>query len=286
MKYDEYDLAEMLTYVRDADSNGEKEFIRKYIDSVPGMKRDGFGNRYIRKGNPDTCFACHTDTVHRWSKKPRQKVYVKKFWAFTGGENILGADDGTGCWICLNLIYAGVPGLYIFHRQEECGGGGSRYIAQHPQVLNGIKKVVSLDRKGYTDIITHQGYSETCSKEFATALMRQLNGRYTPCDGGIFTDSANYVWIVPECTNLSIGYFNAHSVDEVQDLGFAKRLAKRMMGVNWKSLPVFRQVTQFDKKSISKPYGWYGYKPATYKQYYGYRGSSGKYDDRDWYSWW
>jgi hypothetical protein len=284
LKYNGNDLAEMLTYKRSKDSSGEKAFIRRYIDNIPGIKKDGFGNRYKKIGKSDTCFACHTDTVHggyRYRDEPdgsRQEVYIKKGWAFTDRDSILGADDGTGCFICLNMIYARVPGLYIFHREEESGGGGSRYIAATNKLM-GYKKVISLDRKGYCDVITHQGMSETCSQEFAKALARQLGGCFKPCSGGVFTDSANYVWIVPECTNLSIGYFNGHTTDEVQDLRFAERLAQKMIRVKWSSLPVVREIKPKPepvKKGKSHPYGSYGYKPA---DYWGYSDPWGRDDD-------
>ena len=34
--------------------------------------------------------------------------------------------------------------------------------------------------------------------------------------GGSFTDTANYTDIIPECTNLSCGYYNAHTQSEYQ----------------------------------------------------------------------
>jgi len=268
VKYNEKDLAEMFSYKRSAGSAGEKEFIRRYIDSIPGMKHDSFGNRYKKIGKSDTCFACHTDTVHNsWrsseGSKTRQKVYIKKGWAFTDGNSILGADDGTGCFICLNMIHAKVPGLYIFHREEESGGGGSRHIA-NTNLLDKYKKVISIDRKGYGDIITHQGGTETCSQKFAKALARRLGGNFKPCNTGVFTDSANYIYIVPECTNISMGYFSGHSNEEIQDLTFAARLARKMIKINWSTLPVEREVFQkpVEKKESYHGYG-YGYKPYT-----------------------
>jgi hypothetical protein len=269
MKYDEKDLAEMMTYKRCADSNGEKMFISKYIDSVHRMKKDKFGNRFKVVGNSDTVFTCHTDTVHRYSSyndqsadENRQDVFIKKNWAYTDGQTILGGDDTAGCFVCLNMIYAGVPGLYIFHREEESGGRGSNSIAK-TMMLQGYKKVISLDRKGYTDVITHQGRTETCSLEFATELARRLGGGFRPCNGGVFTDSANYVSICPECTNLSVGYFNGHTVEEIQDLAFAKKLAAKMININWATLPVVRQIVK-DVPNSFDSYN-YGYKVGNYK---------------------
>lgn len=244
MKYSKKDLVEMLTYRRAAGSSTEKKFIKKYIDSISGMTRDSFGNRIIKIGNSDVCFACHTDTVHRTGG--RQEVLVDKGWAFkTDKDGCLGGDDTAGIWLCLNMIHARVPGLYIFHRSEETGGQGSNHISKNEKhLLNNINKVISLDRKGYGDVITHQRGRRCCSHEFATELARQLGGQFKLDPTGVFTDSANYDRIVPECTNLSIGYFHAHSPSEIQNLEFVEHLFKRLRKVNWKGLPVRRNLQE------------------------------------------
>lgn len=59
----------MLSYKRPAWSTTENEFINRFIDSVPGMRRDQFGNRYIFITGPNgqrstTMISCHTDSVH------------------------------------------------------------------------------------------------------------------------------------------------------------------------------------------------------------------------------
>jgi len=243
MKLTTKDLAEMLSFRRHPRTPGEEVFIHTYIDTVPGMNRDAYGNRFIKIGNSDTAFCCHTDTVHPPGGEPRQKVYKKGKWLYVDqtGMDPLGGDDTTGVWLCLNMIHNRVPGLYIFHREEEGGTRGSRWIAQNnPSLLSGINKIISFDRKGYEDVISHQSGKRTCSDEFATELAKQLGGGFKPSSRGVFTDSAVYQKIVPECSNLSIGYFNAHSPKEIQDIDFAKSLLKRLLKVNWKSLPVKR----------------------------------------------
>ena len=79
-----------------------------------------------------TMFSSHTDTVHKQKATDTYKLSLQRNWLKVAGEGgVLGADCGTGVWIMLNLIAAGVPGLYVFHRDEEIGGGGSSYIAKH-----------------------------------------------------------------------------------------------------------------------------------------------------------
>ena len=239
-------LQEMLTYKRACDSPSEQAFIARFLDPVPGMRQDGFGNRYLRLGDqPTTLFSAHTDSVHVSSgRQPvRQDHHAQVFYQDEGEP--LGADDATGCWILLQLIAQRVPGLYLFHRQEESGGHGSRWLADHsPASLAGIRHAVAFDRRGTTDVITHQRGSRCCSETFATALAAQLGLNFAPSDEGTFTDTAHYVGLVPECTNLSIGYENAHSGDEYQDYGFLAALLPALLGVDWQRLPVARVCDQ------------------------------------------
>ena len=244
MRYTSKDLVEMLSYPRPARSQMEEAFITKYIKSVPGIKQDKFGNLYKKIATSDVCFACHTDTVHHSQQNKRQQVHVSNDgWAFKQDNDVLGADDTTGVWICLNLMSKKVPGLYIFHRDEEIGGQGSSFILRnHPQLLKGITKVVSLDRKDYHDVVIWQKGRLTASEEFGQALAQQLGHNFKTAKG-VFTDSANYTSIVPECCNLSVGYFYAHSADEIQDLTFAEALLSWLSNINWKALPIKRVTT-------------------------------------------
>lgn len=101
-------VKEMLSYQRGFCSNYEYEFIKRFIDAVSGMAADEFGNRYLRVGDqPATLFSAHTDTVQvenricEISVDEEYKIFYRK------DDQPLGADDGTGCWILLQLIAAG-----------------------------------------------------------------------------------------------------------------------------------------------------------------------------------
>lgn len=251
MKYSTRDLVEMLTYQRGSGSRMEQIFIRKYLDSVRGIKSDNYGNRYIIIGNPDTLLLAHTDTVHPFNSK-RQKVFVHNNQASTDGTSVLGADNGTGVWILLNLIHNRTPGHYIFQRQEEHGGTGSSHSARKKRPH--IKKAISFDRKGYSDIITHQHGRRMCSDTFATALAKKIGGGYRPSRGGIFTDSANYADVVPECTNISIGYEYAHTPDETQDLYHANWLMRRLLTINFNALPAERDPREPYRSTYGTPW--------------------------------
>ncbi|MDD5395288.1 MAG: hypothetical protein PHE17_19875 [Thiothrix sp.] len=223
-------LLEMLTYARPAGSASEQEFINRYIRPL-GVIEDAFGNLMKEVSHPDVTnpvrvlWSCHTDTVH--NTEGRQSVYADR-QGYAGlskksKSSCLGADDTAGVWLMIQMIKREVPGLYIFHRSEEIGGLGSSYIAEKtPELLQGILAAIALDRKGTTSVITHQG-ARCCSDAFADSLCDELNLTKSLGDdwvkdaGGLFTDTANYTGLIGECTNLSVGYYQAHTKDEYLD---------------------------------------------------------------------
>lgn len=237
MKY--YD---MMQYARPAGSKKERRFIKRFIDSVEGMEADAYGNRYIVIGeNPTTMFSSHTDTVHRQQGTQKLQLDEDMGLLHVIKNDCLGADDGTGIFIMLNMIDAGVNGLYVFHREEECGGGGGIYfeanmIKHWPEV----KHCIAFDRKGYSSVITHQMGLRTASEEFANALCLELGVSWKPDDTGSFTDSESYSETISECTNVSVGYFNQHTPQEYQDVFFMEELIGKLINIDWGTLPACR----------------------------------------------
>lgn len=235
------DLLKMLTYRRPANSSSEAEFIKRYIDRVPGMYADQFGNRILRTdgGEGKVMIACHTDTVHRFGG--RQKIEVSNSYARLPVKsmylsNCLGADDTAGVYAALRMIEAGVKATFIFHRAEEIGGRGSQWLADHyPKWIKSFGICLSLDRRGTKDIITHQFGARTASELFAWELADRLGMEHMPAEG-IFTDSANYSHLIPECSNVSVGYQNEHTVLETLDLGYLEEVTERLCTVDWQAL--------------------------------------------------
>lgn len=255
-------LLDILRRPRFADSTGELYVIETYIKTLPGVQMDSFGNFWLAIAQADgseatTLFSAHTDTVHKAKATGTYKLAARDGMLSVKGGGVLGADDGTGIWILLNLIAAKVPGLYIFHREEEIGGNGSTFIAQHyTHILEKYHRAVAFDRKGTRDIITHQGGERCCSDAFAAAFAEQLNAplgigakgetegfAFRGDDGGSFTDTKNYTRLIPECTNLAVGYYDQHTMHETQDLSFATRLVNRLIAVDWEALPTERDKT-------------------------------------------
>ena len=207
-----------------------------------GVQEDEVGNYFIKIGESDTMFTCHLDTCSSKYEKVNHKIGVQ--FIETDGTTILGADDKAGMTVLLYMIENKVPGLYYFFIGEEVGCIGSSAAASTIN-FSKYKKCISFDRRGYGSVITEQMFGVCCSNEFAKDLASQLNKanlsfNFSPDPTGIFTDSACFIEHIPECTNISVGYFSEHHNDEKQDIRFLTNLCKAVVKVDWESLPIMR----------------------------------------------
>lgn len=205
------------------------------------IQEDDFGNYFIKIGESDTMFTCHLDTCSSLYQKVNHVIGSKIIK--TDGTTILGADDKAGMTVLLYMIEQGIPGLYYFFIGEEVGGIGSS--AASSMSFSGYNKCVSFDRRGYDSVITEQWFGKCCSDEFAQSLAKELNKanlsfNFRPDPTGIFTDSASFMNDIPECTNISVGYFSEHQLTESQDIQFLVNLCEAVVKVDWSSLPVMR----------------------------------------------
>lgn len=209
-----------------------------------GFKSCHIGNYWKVVGdNPTTMFCAHMDTasygVHQIVRHNVKGVI------YTDKTTLLGADDRAGMTVLLHLQDKGVPGVYVLFVGEESGcQGSSEALLAYPEFFEGITKAVAFDRRGFDSVITHQMGSECCSPSFAEALVSELKSfglnKFAKDSGGSYTDTNEFTGVISECTNLSVGYQNAHSVTETQDLQFLTDLTEAASMIDWESLPVAR----------------------------------------------
>lgn len=238
-------LMGMLQFMRPAYSHTESMFCKKYLEPVFG-EPDEHGNYVKVVGNrPNIAFTAHTDTVHRIQGFQTLQVEGDNVTTTTG--SCLGADCTTGLWLMLGMIEAGVDGVYVAHAAEEIGGiGSTALVADRPSWLNEIDAVISFDRFGTGSIITHQGGRRTASDEFASSLAVALDLPLKADTTGTYTDSVEYAELVPECTNISVGYYDQHTKRESQDLHYAQILLERLIEARWESLAIVRDPTYLE----------------------------------------
>lgn len=226
--------------------HGTETMLEKHLPK--GYQKDIFGNYFIQIGeNPTTLFTCHLDTACAEQQNVVHSFINDGIAVGTDGKTILGADDKAGMIVVLHLIEKKVEGLYYFFLGEEVGCIGSKKLAEfmyRGNLQGAINKVVSFDRRGYNSVITHQYAGRCCSDEFAIRLSQELNKEkklaFRPDNTGVCTDSIQFQGFIPECTNISVGYFHEHTHNEVQNIAFLKILCDAAANIDWQNLPVFR----------------------------------------------
>lgn len=252
----------------------------------------------------DVLYVAHYDTVDRdtgtaqtrWSKNTAQTVasehqmkykavsvkdgiaYLDMTQSANDGAGCLGADDGAGLAVMINLMAHGVLGGYCFTTGEECGGIGAEAVrTQAEPFLKQYNYSIEIDRRGFDDVVWAQSVGECASITHAQWLCDQLNkhkmprGNFKPSDLGSYTDVATFADIIPENINIASGYINAHSSNEQVHLPYLDALADALAGLDWSSAKVTRVAGDFGVPSYS--YGGYGYDYYDYP-YYGSRGNS------------
>ena len=263
-------LKHVFSYKRKHNSQTE----RQWLDAVllPHLDAyeywvDDVGNIHIdnrKTTSSRTLFTAHVDTVHNTEGRQLvESVSVNGVNTLrltpppygTPAEytsNCLGADDTAGVLMLLHLLKSNVPAYYIFTRGEECGGVGAGHLSNsHKDLLAEFDRAVAFDRRGTSSVITHQMVGRTCSDKFAEALSDALGTdtlMYAPDDTGSYTDTAEFIDVIPECTNISVGYEREHSANETLNLDHFIDLLNHVATINWDILPVERDpaLVEFD----------------------------------------
>lgn len=284
MTYDGPRFMEVFAYAvskaRTFGSTTEARFVSWLANRLPVTMIDGAGNLHVDlRTQPEhrSMFTAHTDTIHDRGG-PNVVRLDGNIWR-ADKDSCLGADDAAGIAILYHMIINNVPGYYVFFRGEECGGLGSSWLAENmPELFGDLDRAIAFDRAGYSDVITHQRGGRCCSDEFAEALAAALTTEtdwFVPDATGVYTDTAEFTKLIPECTNVSVGYKNQHGDHEEQDIQFLTLLAGIVLTVAWDDLPVIRSPKVREFKSVS-----YFSTPTT-DDYFGVAGPKYTQDDYD-----
>jgi len=260
-------LARALSVKRPHNTVAVSDFTEWLFNALPPTLKgftsvDGAGNLHIdnRIAGSKTLFIAHVDTVHRevGANKIRKTASM---WYADGAP--LGADDGAGVAMLMHMIHSGINGYYIFSQGEECGGIGAKHLEKnHADLLKQFDRAIAFDRRGTDSIISHQGWGRCASDTFCQALADALNLHdenlmYTTDDTGVYTDTAEFVDIIPECTNISVGYDHEHSQQECLNIAHYELLSQAVLQVEWDKLPVDRDPTVPEYKKTKYDTAWW-----------------------------
>ena len=232
------------------------------------ISKDTHGNYFYKIGESRTIFASHLDTVS--SKHEPVKHVLDGETIRTDGTTTLGADDKAGVSVMIWMMKHNIPGTYYFFIGDEVGCIGSGLAAKYGEFKGIYDRIISFDRRGTNSIITHQSWARCCSDAFADAFCAELNKsdyklNYIKDDGGVYTDSAEFVDLIPECTNVSVGYYSEHTKSENQDMRHLVNLASACLLVDWENLPTKRDTSVYEGKSF-KTYSTASY-PSDWDNY-------------------
>jgi hypothetical protein len=240
----------------------EESRLEPYLPA--GYKKDEAGNYYIIIGETKTMFTCHLDNYttklvkvnHVLFEDDKGRKKVK-----TDEKTPLGSDDKAGMVVMLYMIENKVPGCYYFFIGEEpagfaggCKGSGEIYKLKK-EWFKQFDRCIAFDRHDYGSIITRQRGKDCCSKEFAEALATEFAANdlsFKADPTGRYTDSAVFMYTIPEVTNIACGGFHEHTVREMQNLDYLERVCQAAVNINWEKLPTVREA----KEPVYVPYNW------------------------------
>ena len=249
----------ILCVTRASKSKGQDTFAlwleNEIIKNKVKVEKDSYGNIIALIDGSDTMFTSHIDTCHKPNDPATQSIFydADQDILFKDDTMCMGADDGTGVYIMLEMIRNKIPGTYAFFRDEEIGRVGSqKFFAQASKTgLAEFKRCISFDRAGGYDIVKSQSPGVCCSNEFVKALADELAEVHLEVLGtvpaqlyagapGSYTDSASFMTVIPECTNMSVGYKSQHGPNETQCVATFKRVLELYPNIDWDKLPTVR----------------------------------------------
>lgn len=214
----------------------------------------GEGNIVVKLGKGRVAFSCHVDTCHSKEESDGSFQTVnEEMGLLTLGSraSCLGADDGIGIFLMLQMIQSEIPGTYIFHTAEEVGAAGSLSINSDCQEFTQtFDLIVAFDRavlpgQAPEVIVTQAGKacaSVQCGQTLADALnLVAPDLGFVVSHRGLFTDTLNYADNVAEALNLGCYYWDQHSAYECVDVGKVNILLQAVLAVSWQDLPVVRK---------------------------------------------
>lgn len=186
-------------------------------------KTDSYGNIWSIRFKQNVVFVAHLDTVARTDDEYHKPVYEIDGILFKNNA-VLGGDDRAG----VNLILNHIENVnFCFTKDEEVGALGAAELARNEEFKEDIKDIsgfVELDRKGDSDIIGYlHGY---CCESFLNAITDVLDGHRDT--HGVFTDIDKFKHL-KSGVNISVGYYNAHTPQEILDIEYFEYLDSKIM---------------------------------------------------------
>ena len=206
------------------DTKKMRRFLKRAVKARGGdAVQDKKGNLLVTKGKADTypCLAAHIDQVRNHTHpKDFQVLQVDNIlmgWSTKLKQQCgLGADDKNGVFICLNALEKYDNIKIAFFVDEEIGCCGSSVVDM--SFFDDCRFVIEPDRREGHDFISCMSGVDVCSEDFIKASGFEDFGY--KFDEGSVTDVLTLLerGLKISCLNLSCGYYNPHTDQEVTDI--------------------------------------------------------------------
>ena len=164
----------------------------------------------IAVGDTPIALMAHLDTVF---KSPPHNIYYDRVKNVMWSPEGLGADDRAGVYAIVQILKAGYRPTVIFTTDEELGAIGASIIAESfPTCPTELKYIIELDRRGSNDCVFYD-----CDNPKFDSYIESF---------GFITNFGSFSDISIICpkwkiagVNLSVGYYDEHSVSEILNVG-------------------------------------------------------------------
>lgn len=162
----------------------------------------------------------HIDTVFY---KPPKNIFFDSEKQVMWSPEGLGADDRAGVFAIINILIKGYRPTLIFTTGEEMGNvGAEEFVKDFPDSLSELKYLIELDRQGIDDCVFYN-----CGN---TDFINYVNSFGFSTKEGSFSDIVSICsqWKIAG-VNLSIGYFNEHSLIELLSFNYLFKTIKKVI---------------------------------------------------------
>ena len=164
----------------------------------------------IAVGEIPVALVAHLDTVF---KEPPHDIFYDRVKNVMWSPDGLGADDRAGVYAIVQILKSGLRPTVIFTTDEELGCLGAEALAEQVKTPpTDLKYIIQLDRRGSNDCVFY-----SCDNPEFDAYVESF-GFVT--NFGSFSDISTIcpAWKIAG-VNLSIGYYDEHSVSETLYVG-------------------------------------------------------------------
>lgn len=176
------------------------------------------------KGDIPIMLIAHLDTVH---KKQVELYYTDTYNGIITSPQGIGGDDRCGVYAILKILGKVSPRkpYVLFTTNEESGMSGATKAAKDLKDLVGdVKFLVEIDRKGEDDCVFYSCGNEEFKKFIETFGFKTAWG--SASDISRLAPAWNLA-----ATNLSSGYYNAHSKEEFVMVSHLEKTINRVVKI-------------------------------------------------------